>query len=298
MSEAQKSSDIGMKRGRVIASMTPDKQLDLIAEGLPILMRSAADLFNAATTLPGHTRASKILEGHALEEAAKILILMDIVRCPPKIRPSLIGPMMKRFYDHLARLLYIEAQHWRPMDLNDLRKYVNNERRSHYLEGYVGEYILPNSATSARESLLYADIITYEEGDPIWSEPSYADRVSPKFSQHSSAWKTCEALQIVGAFTRRGLDLVSSAWAEVEFSGEETSRQSSDLALKMLTSLDGEKLIPEDATNEHARHLMHRWQLPMYRLEFTRQEVPLEELKKQREANMWAEAGYDERDFF
>ena len=287
-----------MRRGRVIANMSADKQLDLIAEGLPILMRSAADLLSAATALSGHSRASKILEGHALEEAAKILILMDIVRCPPKIRPSRIGPMMAWFYDHLARLLYIEAQDWRPMDLNDLRTYVDQQRRSHYLEGHVGEYILPNSTTSTRETLLYADIITYEEGDPIWSEPSYDDLVSPMFPGYPSPWKTCEALQIVGAFTRKGLDIVSSVWAGVDFSGAETSRESSKLAHEMLVSLDGQKLIPQDATNEHASHLMHRWQLPMYQLDFKRLEVSLEELKAQRDANLWAEAGYEERDYY
>ncbi|MER9185933.1 hypothetical protein [Mesorhizobium australicum] len=66
----------------------------------------------------------------------------------------------------------------------------------------------------------------------------------------------------------------------------------------MLVSLDAEKLIPEDVTNERARHLMHRWQLPMYHLDFKRLEVPLEELKKQRDANLWAEAGYDEREYY
>ncbi|MER9592987.1 hypothetical protein NKI94_30200 [Mesorhizobium australicum] len=298
MPEAQKSSDIGMRRGRVIANMSADKQLDLIAEGLPILMKSATDLLNASTGLSGHSRASKILEGHALEEAAKILVLMDIVRCPPKIRPSRIGPMMAWFYDHLARLLYIEAQDWRPMDLNDLRAYVDQQRRSHYLEGHIGEYILPNSTTSTRETLLYADIVTYEEGDPIWSEPSYDDPVSRMFPRYPSPWKTCEALQIVGAFTREGLDIVSSAWAGVDFSGAETSRESSKLTFEMLVSLDGDKLIPEAATKEHASHLMHRWQLPMYQLDFKRLEVSLEELKKQRDANFWAEAGYDERDYY
>ncbi|WP_417423065.1 hypothetical protein [Hoeflea sp.] len=202
------------------------------------------------------------------------------------------------FYDHLARLLYIEAQHWRPMDLNELRTYVNNERRSHYLEGYNGEYILPNSATSTRETLLYADIITYEEGDPIWSEPSYDDPESLTFPQYPTPWRTCEALQTVGAFTRKGLDLVSSAWAEVDFSGKETSGQSSELAYKMLKSLEGENLISENATNDHVGHLRHRWQLPMYRLDFKRQEVSLEELKEQREVNFWAEVGYDGQDYY
>lgn len=42
MAEAKKSDDIGMKRGRVIAQLSPARQLDVIAEGLPILLKSAA----------------------------------------------------------------------------------------------------------------------------------------------------------------------------------------------------------------------------------------------------------------
>ncbi len=84
MGAARKSADIGMKRGRVLSNLPQAKQLDLIAEGLPILMKSAEDLFVATRALDNHDRAAIILQGHALEEVAKILILLDIVRCPPK----------------------------------------------------------------------------------------------------------------------------------------------------------------------------------------------------------------------
>ena len=109
MAEAKKSGDIGMKRGRVLPNLPQPKQLDVIAEGLPILMKSAGDLLEASKALVEHYRAAAILKGHAMEELAKILILIDIVRCPQKLRPSRIGPMMAWFYDHLARLIYIDG---------------------------------------------------------------------------------------------------------------------------------------------------------------------------------------------
>lgn len=112
MAEAKKSDDIGMKRGRVLPNLPQSKQLDVIAEGLPILMKSVGDLQAASKALGEHHRAATILEGHAIDEVAKILILIDIVRCPPKLRPSRIGPMMTWLYDHLARLIYIDAQGW------------------------------------------------------------------------------------------------------------------------------------------------------------------------------------------
>jgi hypothetical protein len=97
MAEAKKSRDIGMRRGATLAHLSQPRQLDVIAEGLPILMKSAEDLLSASKALVGHHRSATILEGHAMEEIAKILILIDIVRCPPKVRPSRFGPMMGWF---------------------------------------------------------------------------------------------------------------------------------------------------------------------------------------------------------
>ncbi|TAX01980.1 hypothetical protein ELI07_32875 (plasmid) [Rhizobium leguminosarum] len=39
-------------------------------------------------------RDSSVLKGHAEEEAAKILILMDIMRCPKKVIASRIATLM------------------------------------------------------------------------------------------------------------------------------------------------------------------------------------------------------------
>ena len=159
-----------MKRGQVLSNLPQPKQLDVISEGLPVLMKSAGDLLGASKALVEHQRAATILEGHAIEEVAKMLILIDIVRCPQKLRPSRIGPMITWFYDHLARLIYIDAQSWKPVNTKQLQEYVDDHRKSHYLDGAIGEYIMPNWTTWSRESKLYADIGAYEDGEPIWNE--------------------------------------------------------------------------------------------------------------------------------
>lgn len=95
MVEIKKSEDIGMKRGKILSQLPPDRQIDIIAEGLPILLKSADDLLGAAAKLEAHPRASEILFGQATEELAKLLVLIDIARCPPNIRGGLIGTMFK-----------------------------------------------------------------------------------------------------------------------------------------------------------------------------------------------------------
>ena len=289
MVEAKKSDDIGMKRGRVLTNLSQPKQLDLIAEGLPVLMKSASDLLAASRVLGEHKRAAAILEGHAMEEMAKILILIDIVRCPPKVRPSRIGSMMNCFYNHLARLIYVDAQTWKPVDTAQLQEYVDDHRKSHHLEGAVGEDIIPNWATFARECTLYADILTAEGGEPVWNEPHDG---TPLFDSYDPfPWKICEALRDMGALTRLGLDVVSLAWSQTEFVKEQHWSDAERLTHEMLLGLDKAGLITEAAQQEQLGVLYHRWQLPMYHIDFRRIEVPLSELKAERDSMLWSEYG-------
>ncbi len=171
MPEAQKVKDIGMKRAGLMTQMSKAKLFDFIASGLPVLMQSASQLVSASNELEKHGRASAILRGQALEEVSKILILLDTVRCPDKLRPRRIGWMMGWFYKHLPRLLYVEAQGWNPMDVADLQTYVDSQRKEHYLEGGMSEYIFPNATVWSRESALYADVIAFEDGEPQWAQP-------------------------------------------------------------------------------------------------------------------------------
>jgi hypothetical protein len=295
MVEAKKPNDIGMKRGRVLTNLSQPGQLDIIGEGLPVLMKSAGDLLAAAQSLNEHHRAAAILEGQAMEEVGKILILVDIVRCPPKLRPSRIGKLMTWFYDHLARLIYVDAQGWKPINFNQLQEYVDDRRRSHYLEGAVGEYIMPNWEILLRESTLYADIVTTEDGKPYWNEP--ADWAIPYQNLDPLAWRICTALRNMGAFTREGLDIMSSVWSQVDFASDQHWRDSAMLTEKMLKSLQKVGLVTEAAKQEQLGDLYNNWQLPMYRINFKRIIVPLADLKDERDANYRSELGYyDDRD--
>lgn len=281
MVEAQKSADIGMRRGQILSNLSQRQQLDLIAEGLPILVKSAGELLTASKSLGNHHRAATILTGHALEEVAKALILVDIVRCPPKLRGKRIGPMMRWFYNHLARLIYLDAQDWKPTDVNELQRYVDNHRKSHYLEGEIGEYILPNHTTWSRESVLYADIITYEDGEPMWQSPD------PTYVYYdTNPWELCQALSNMGIFDRRGLDIVSIVWAQVDFDGPQNWQSARRLTHEMLVQLENANLISDNAQEQQLSLLYNLWQLPMYRIDFNYMEVDIKDLRDEQEANL------------
>ncbi|MBO9547073.1 hypothetical protein [Caulobacter sp.] len=131
-----KSIDIGMRQLRALANMPPKQRWNVIAEGLPILLTSAEALYAASRVNDENARVREILQGHAAEEAAKILILLDYVRCPLGLSDP-AQRMLRVFYDHGTRLIYATACGWRPTDVNELRTYVDRERASHYIEGYA-----------------------------------------------------------------------------------------------------------------------------------------------------------------
>jgi hypothetical protein len=96
----------------------------------------------------------------------------------------------------------------------------------------------------------------------------------------------------MGAFTRQGLDIVSSVWSQTEFVDVQHWSDTERLTHEMLVALDHAKLITDTASDNQVGLLYNRWQLPMYRIELKRIEVPLAELQTEREANFWSEAGY------
>ena len=157
---------IGLGQARLLCQMAAAERLAFIAEGLPIILASALGFWEASRQLSDRPREANVLEGFATEEAAKILILMDAVRCPPKILPGKLGTIVSCFYDHLARLIYAEAVPWHPMNVAQLRDYVASKRKVHYVDGYVGEFIMPNWSLYLRESQLYVDVQSYEGGKP------------------------------------------------------------------------------------------------------------------------------------
>lgn len=281
---------IGLKQASTLANMPFDERLAFISEGLPLILASAQGLWNAVIKLERGSREFDIMEGLASEEAAKVLILMDIVRCPAKLAPGRLGKLVSRFYDHLTRILYAEACDWRPVDTKDLRSYVDRERKAHCLEGYAGEYIVPNWHMYRRESQMYVDIAVYEDGSPNWSTPVSTGITS--FSRPPSALVVAEAMSALGMFQVPGLKAISQVWGALEFSMDESCQDAERMTEALVTRLIAEKLPNEDATQEHVQALYRHWQLPMYGLEFAMMEVPLEDLEAERDAQLWAEAGY------
>ena len=288
--------NIGLHQAKRLCQLPQQERLDFIAEGLPIILDSAQGFWAASQKLEGLPREAKVLEGFAEEEAAKILILMDAVRCPSKLISSRLNRIIGWFYDHLARLIYADAVSWKPVDLAQLREYVDHHRREHYVEGYAGEYIMPNLAVYKRESSLYADVEAYQDDTLRWSEPrqsGLARSIFPSIfrSRTPGALRVVEAMQHLGLFSSKGLKVTSEIWGSRDFRESEDRHDGGALTEKLLTRLDEEKLILDTAEDRHVRTLYNEWQIPMYNLDFSIIPVPLEELQAEQESGYWAMVG-------
>jgi len=288
-----KGPEIGLHQAKRLCQLNHRQRLEFLAEGLPIILQSAQGFWESSQQLrEAHGREAKVLEGFAKEEAAKILILMDAVRCPPKLIASKLNRIVGWFYDHLARLIYAEAVSWKPMHLAQLREYVDRQRRGHSLEGDAGEYILPNWTIYQRESRLYVDVEAYQDGELNWNVPHHSytgfallDAFVPP------ALQVAAAMQQVGMFTVKGLQAVSDIWGSLEYKDREDHHDGEKLNGRLLQRLHTEGLVLDTAEEKHLAMLYRTWQIPMYNLDFSLIPVTLEELEAAQEHEYWSIVG-------
>ena len=131
---------------------------------------------------------SKIVRELAEEEAAKVLILIDLIRCPlsEKQRREITA---ERFRNHVPKRIYAMACSYVPFNtFQELSAVVETESLPYYLDGpNNADWIFRNEILASRERQLYVDYveeITEGSGDcfwlpPIWLEMGILSYVTP-----------------------------------------------------------------------------------------------------------------------
>lgn len=297
MTTTTKLEQLGLRQARQLVGMKAPRRMEFIAEGLPIIAASARSLMEASRRLDDFPREAEVLEGHAVEECAKALILIDIVRCPAKLVSSKCGPMMGWFYNHLARLIYAEVQTGNTYSASELQRYVDLYRPSHSLEGEISQYIIPNWELYKREATLYADVVGNEDDEPSWNSPAtMADfRAGPgKFLlTDPRAYTVVDALEALGAFSLAGVKIIHDVWGKRDFGADPKAWEGAwDATYDMLTRLQKAGLFSVRAEDKHVTALDRYWQKPMYFADLSPIKVTLEDLKNLREAAFLNEMGY------
>src|SRR5882762_4667116 len=108
--------------------LSPEQFITTVAQGMPLIHENVMTLWNEAQEIGrlGNRRAVGILQLFAEEEAAKMMLLFDAVRCP-RPNQTQFQKMIKGFGEHLAKGIYARYYGTRPVDLNEVREIVDQE---------------------------------------------------------------------------------------------------------------------------------------------------------------------------
>lgn len=135
--------------------------------------------------------ACRVLATIAEEEASKVLILLDAVRCP-RLPSDRLSNQVGRFNDHFAKGLYARSCWYRPTTLGQLQEYINHDRDQFYLDGPNDvDWIFRNEIIQARRVKADSTSITLREMTVTVGPIRRSLRIScmPRRSQVPSRWR-------------------------------------------------------------------------------------------------------------
>ena len=259
--------------------------------GIHHVMDAVDRLDTAAEELHGAGRhyPSRVLEYFAAEEAAKVLILVDAVRCPKNKRAEK-SRTLGYFYNHIAKGIYAKICDWRPVDLAEVRKGVDDERRGLYLDGPNNvDWIFSNSITERRESRLYVGYFCEDtggenHGEGYWTSPlNDVARVSEFLSYHtSSVVELARALYQTNATTPDGLSVIAEIWRNVDVRDEMRFDELERLNRHTLKALNDRGLLAP-VSNQIQATVEMRWIYPLWTLDLHMSEVKKNELLEEQQ---------------
>lgn len=259
-----------------LCQLSADSFLDALSEGLPLIYSNVHMLWTEANEISriGKRRAVGILQGFAEEEAAKILLLIDCLRCPLNRRrefKSLLGG----FSQHLAKGIYARYYDTSPHDLAEVKHIVDSDRRKVYSDGEYGEYTFPNMITHGREQRLYVSYMRNDDGTHSWHAP-YPPGLLDGQVIPSGAITVVEAMSELGFFAKATLAGVAGFWQKIPFCCPIPDAMQSDPSMNIswgqlreynlgMFQLGGVSFEKGDV--ETARTLVDKWLFPLYPFE-------------------------------
>lgn len=258
-------------RGAVLdlAGCSEHRLVEEVAVGIPLIVANAESLEAAAERLfsAGEHRASDIIRGFAEEEAAKVLILLDAVRCPAEYRKA----TLKCFRGHMEKRIYaMTASYPNIMSFGELRHLVAHERQPYYLDGPNSvDWIFANSITTERETTIYVDYvqdISDGSGTHTWVAPTQWDKRLGPYQRPESV-QLSRALCDAGAKSADGVALIADTWRKFT-PNDDTSREE----LRQLTVTMLERLLESgcaELDQDTANRIVSSWSFPLWPFELS-----------------------------
>jgi AbiV family abortive infection protein len=267
-------------RARAIKDLSQLSDSDFIsavAGGIGLIRENAFRLSEDARILCEQERPQGhgALRSHAMEEAAKVLILLDAVRCPRQ-PASALSRHLGAFNEHLAKGIYAECQRGRPAHFSDVEEHINRLRREFYLDGPEGvDWIFRNSILDERERGLYVDYVETDEGHQ-WIEPFvYGGMVGRGHYSEKPVLSLVRALDDVGCLSEGALKVIATLWRPIAMTPEFAwNPELRTLNQQTLEAMDAKGLL-RDAPPATYSKVIDEWLFPLYSLDLNKQ-IPVD----------------------
>jgi AbiV family abortive infection protein len=274
---------------RIVNTPIPDRNA-IIAEGLALLTEHIGQLrlgMDHLTAASQH-RTAAILDMIAAEEAAKVLILLDIVRLGWKDSEA-VNRQISYFSSHVSRGIYARLAEANLGHFGEARFLVERLREDRYLDGPNDvDWIFRNEIESEREELLYVDYVVYEADQARWVSPANHDAY--RHSRPDQGVRLAQAMSRLGMLSKPALDALGSypwpAMGDAAF----TYAQQREETLTFLRQLGAANLLPAEYRPEDVQVVLERWQFPLHSLDLRQRKVSDEELRSRRsraEDRLW-----------
>ncbi len=281
--------DVLAKRLNVIVQTPQAKRYGVLAEGLELLADSVATLAADGAHLAesGNRQSAAVLYSFAEEEAAKILIVLDLARCGWQ-NQALVKACLKNCYNHLSRGLYVTAYERSPADLAEVRRYLDQWRSQYYLDGPMEvDWIFGNWVITNREEALYADYVQDEHGNSRWTGPAERVALYNGFDYPVPAGRVVRlvaAMWQVGLLTEAGLTATHAAWDGVLV---DDAMHWSDLQpITAAALMDLAAQLGRDYSSDEDKAaiaaVLDQWIFPLSELDLSMTEVDPDDLKRAR----------------
>ena len=254
-----------------LGNQKPEHFLRDVACGIDHLVSNIRRLDAAARRAfnDGDEPTASLLGSFADEEAAKVLILIDAVRCP-RSEARARARTLKRWRSHLWKGIYLRACDWRPVNLSEAASYIELEMQPFYLDGpHDVDWIFPNEITRERERQIYVDLVEdiTEPGqagqERFWTTPQ-------DFTASTSRYRTSTCVEVTlalhahGIAAAEGLEHVAAIWQPVD----PESIDISDLFAKINETLSAVRLDSEamavEETNLPSPNSLAYWPFPLW----------------------------------
>ena len=247
--------------------------LELLSEHVGILRATVADMLER-----DDLRGAAILDAVAVDEAGKVLALLDFARAGTK-RQSRLKRTVQHFYDHVARGIYAEVATMRPADYREIKEIVEDLRPALYRDGPNGfDWVFRNQIEAQREERIYVDFVR-DDGGRRWVTPQSRDSV-PLWDP-SRVTDLVAAMRHAGLFTEEGLAASAAAWQDIALVD---TLHWQDVRKRNIEILD----VVAEAGRQHAQLtvdelalVVEQWSFPLFDLDLRKRKVEQDELDDQ-----------------